>query len=705
MKKRLLLMLIALCALPFLIGAGTSTSAEAGLSVSAIVDGVEISAVEANGEKYLFMPSDADITKLSLRFKLNGVEAASVTLSGENGSIKAAEVIDLRNVAGSDRQGCYVFSAEAAGTYERINIMLGEGISSIYLRSGDAEKNREWVDLSKSNVAKGSMLMVTEKGEIIYDGALGQIKARGNSTFREYPKKAYQIKLETKTDLLGTGEKVKTWVLLANYGDATMQHDKLMKDLASSLGMPYTASCGWVNLYYDGEYRGVYLLSEKVSVGSAGVDITDMEEVYEKLNSDYGDDVEVAEGTNVYGQKYLYTPGLTEPEEITGGYLIERNLDFIDEVNGFYTSQGAAFNLKSPEWTGNAAMDYISSYYQEFEDAVFATDENGNYTGINPVTNKSFDEYVDLSSLVQVFLLQELALNPDGFESSFFFYKDAGGIMYAGPIWDQDIVLGTGWTKYIPHTVVDYHYLEAGLIRIPAFRKAVEEYFTLTFMPVVEKWLGQAGTIEKNSALLASDAAMNYKLWPYVRIGDPANEGHLWARGTDYAKVTQDMESWVVKRLDVMKSLYYNEDCVLRYRDVSEKNWMYGAVCFVTGRGLMQGVGSEMFAPGKAMDQGTLFTVLARLEGTDTTPAAGAAWYTPGMNWAHEQGFLVSEEPNAYLPRERLAWVLWKLKGMPDTDGAITGFSDIEKISGECRTAMSWAVENGILQGDVICSP
>ncbi len=466
MRKKLLSALLALSMLPGLMGAGIPAENE--LDISAIVDGVEISAVEAEGETYLFLPPNADVNKLSLRFELDGEEVAA-TLSGENGSIKTAETINLFNVAGKDRQGRYVFSVEAEGMRERVYLMQGSGLATMYLWSDSVEENRQWVDASKKNEANGSMLLLAEDGESVYDGGLTQIKTRGNTTFKYFPKKAYQIKLEKKTDLLGNGEKVKTWVLLANYGDATLMHDKFFKDLAAELGMSYTASCDWVNLYYDGEYRGVYLLSEKVSVGSDAVDITDMEELYEEFNEGYGDDMETTEGVNAYGQKFLYTEGLTEPEDITGGWLIEKNYTGIDEANGFYTSRDMTFNAKSPEFAGKEAMEYISEYYQAFENAVFATDEEGNYTGYNAETGKYYYEYCDLESLVQVFLIQELGRNPDGFVSSCFFRKEAGETMYIGPIWDQDMTLGTGWANYIAPNSTDYHYIAKPLYKCYLF--------------------------------------------------------------------------------------------------------------------------------------------------------------------------------------------------------------------------------------------
>ena len=556
MKKKLLSLLLALCML--LPAAASAATIQPDLSVSTQVDGQELSGVKVNGETHLFLPASADPDNLFLCFAAEDGSPVTATLTGEMGSASSLAPFDLSQVAGTDGKGRYVLSAQLENGHSfRFYVMQGGGdMPTLYLTSNDPEEDRTWVDTSKKNKAKGSMEMRTAGGETIYSGGLTEIKARGNSTFAHYPKKAYQIKLETKTDLLGIGEKGKTWVLLANYGDATGMHDKLFKDLASELGMPYVVDCDWVNLYYDGQYRGIYLLGEKNSVGSTGVDITDLEEAYEDLNPSYGDDTTEAEGINAYDQIYWYTTGLTEPENITGGWLIEKNHDYIDEACGFFTAQGVGFNAKSPEYAGSEAMAYISEYYQAFEDAAYATDAEGNYTGYNTETGKYYYDYVDLESLVQAFLLQELALNPDGFISSMYFHKDADGMMYCGPIWDQDMTLGTGWSKYISPNVEDYHYLAEALIQIPSFRTAVEEYFTYTFAPAVEELLGSVGKIADYKATLASNAAMNSILWPYVRVGDPANESHLWAEGANYQTVTADMEAWLTKRLAVLEERF-----------------------------------------------------------------------------------------------------------------------------------------------------
>ena len=525
-------------------------------SVAATVDGHQITLTEKGDAKYLFLPASADLTKLSLTF---ATEPAShkVMLSGNKGMTYLSDAVDVTEVAAVGADGYREITASVGKGKQPLTfrVMQASAIPTMYLTSSDAAQGRDWVDASKSNAATGTMNLIGADGAPVYSGELKQIKARGNSTFTYAPKKSYQIKLAEAGDLLGTGEQVKTWVLLASYFDATQMHDKMVKDLAAKLGLPYTASCDWVNLYYDGVYRGVYLLSEKNSVGETSVAITDMEQEYERLNTGYGTDMTTALAENSYGQQYQYTKDLTEPEDITGGYLIELNHNMWDEASGFKTRQGVAFNVKSPEWCGEAAMKYISEYYQAFEDAVYATDDTGAYTGYNASTGKYFYDYVDMDSLVKVFLLQELSLNCDGFISSVYFYKDADGKMFAGPIWDQDMTFGTGWNKTNDAEIVDYHYLAKALIQIPAFKTAVVEYYSSTFAPAVREWLGNNGTIAHQYSLLKDNAAMNYTIWDYIRIGNPENEGHIW-QGASYQSVVDEMTTWIENRLANMDSRF-----------------------------------------------------------------------------------------------------------------------------------------------------
>lgn len=519
-------------------------------AMTATVDGMQIPAVDVKGTNYLFLPASADLANLDVTITRSANDG-SLVVAGDQSSQSVTGNAATLNVSAlaSEMDGYRLLTAKVGnGTAFTVRIMQATSLPTIYLTSTDANtQGRSYVDSSKQNTTTAALRMIDANGGEIAATSITELKARGNSTFTYAEKKSYQIKLETASNLLQNGENVKTWVLLANYFDATLMHDKLFKDMAAALGMPYTASCDWVNLYYDGEYRGVYLLSEKNAVKDTGINITDLEAAYKDQNPEYGTNMTTATGTNAYGGSYTYTTGLTDPTDITGGYLLELNHDAPDEVNGFVTKKGKGVNVKSPEWCGDAAMEYISEYYQAFENAVYAMDENGNYTGIND-DGKHYYEYVDRDSLVKIFLLQELALSPDGFISSLYFYKDANGIMYAGPIWDQDMTLGTGWTKYISPDTTDYHYLAEALIQIPDFREAVIAYYNETFAPQANALIAEDGMIYGYADRLTDSAEMNFVLWPYIRVGDPNNAEHIW-KNTTYASVLADMQNWLTQRI------------------------------------------------------------------------------------------------------------------------------------------------------------
>lgn len=536
-------------------------------TVSARVDGRTVTSLSADGSQYLFLPASADLNKLALSVDTQNCTNPTVELQGSKGTEKLGKTVNVTKLADAD-DGLYtltvLINGKAAGT---VCVAQSENLSALYITSDDpSAQGRDFVDASKSNIATAQMLLVDKDGKAVYDGALTQLKARGNTTFTVAEKKSYQIKLDKKSDLVACGEKVKTWTLLAGYNDATFLHDKLFKDLAASLGMPYTAASDWVDLYYDGVYRGTYLVSEKNAVNKTGVDITDMEDAYAGVNAGYGSNMTTATAENRYGQTYQYTTGLTEPANITGGYLLELNGTKLsgtpepkyDEASGFITGKGSAMNVKSPEWCGKDAMAYISEYYQAFEDAVYAQDADGNYTGYNAETGKYYYEYCDLTSLVQAYLLQSLSGNSDAFYSSLFFYKDADGLMYAGPVWDMESTCGSGWNGYIgpDNDFINGRYLVTALLKIPGFRAAVSNYYHDTFLAQAQQLVGDDGKVMTGAARLSASAAMNYRQWPLIRVGNPNQSSHFWPAGTTYADTVADMNDWLTKRIVQMSAVY-----------------------------------------------------------------------------------------------------------------------------------------------------
>ena len=510
-----------------------------------------------NRQSWLFLPSSADLTQIDLTegedevYEIDSdVQSLTYTVSGDLGTASSFP-IDMTALAAPSDDGSYHISVTAshgdqALSYE-LQIMALRDIPAMFLSSSPEDAGRDYVDAAKGNSVTGSMVMVAADGSVIYDNTLSQIKSRGNSTFLFYPKKPYQIKLDKKSDLLGNGEKLKTWVLLADYADPSMFRDKLCKDLAREMTLPGTPECDWVDLYFDGEYRGVYLLTEKVQVSSTGLDITDLEGAYEDVNPAYGEDAVAVIDQNQYGNEICYVTDLTDPEDISNGYLVELNYQRADEICWFKTSRGWAFNVKAPEFLSRNALDYISSRYQEFEDAVYGKDANGVY-GVNPDTGKAFTEYCDLDSLARMYLIYLFSDNQDAYVQSTYFYLEDGKI-HAGPIWDSDQTFGISWTEaQSPDDALPWTYLTEALVEIPAFQSAVQAIYQEEFRDLALRFANE--TVPGYENLLAGSEKGNHVLWPeyYILSG----MGEAYPAGTGYETIVSDTAQWMRDRVVYM---------------------------------------------------------------------------------------------------------------------------------------------------------
>ena len=133
--------------------------------------------------------------------------------------------------------------------------------------------------------------------------------------------------------------------------------------------------------------------------------------------------------------------------------------------------------------------------------------------------------------------------------------------------------------------------------------------------------------------------------------------------------------------------------------DVPENSWYADAADFVAQRGLMSGVGENLFGGNQNTTRAMLMTILARMDGQDVS--GGATWYEKGMNWAKNNGVSDGTMPEVNITREQLATMLYsyaKLKGVDTTQGgmAVREFDDFEQVSDYAGEAMTWAVNTGI---------
>ena len=136
--------------------------------------------------------------------------------------------------------------------------------------------------------------------------------------------------------------------------------------------------------------------------------------------------------------------------------------------------------------------------------------------------------------------------------------------------------------------------------------------------------------------------------------------------------------------------------------DVPENSWYADAADFVAQRGLMSGVGENLFGGNQNTTRAMLMTILARMDGQNVT--GGATWYEKAMNLAKQTGVSDGTMPEVNITREQLATMLYsyaKLKGLDTTQGgmAVREFNDYDSISSWAGQSMTWAVNAGILSG------
>ena len=235
---------------------------------------------------------------------------------------------------------------------------------------------------SKSTYKWASMTIADDEGNTTFDSV--QIRGRGNSTWN-MAKKPYRLKFPKKQRLLGPERaNAKSWTLLANAGDKTMMRNALASDVGQMLGMVFNPGARFVDLYLNSTYRGTYQISDQVNINKLRVNITE--------------------------QKYRVRDPKTN---VSGGYLMEVGTDG-GEV--FVTQRGVRIRVYDPEDSiGSLQRDYIRGYVQSFEDALFGKEFYDKKKGWLP--------YVDTTSLVNLYLANEIAANADGFYSTYF-YKD-----------------------------------------------------------------------------------------------------------------------------------------------------------------------------------------------------------------------------------------------------------------------------------------
>lgn len=175
-----------------------------------------------------------------------------------------------------------VFTDSDGSVMERTKVSFynSDNTPSIFIDT--LSGSMEYLDSDKGNSEKGKILILDSDGKTEYKGRLEEIKGHGNSTWQR-AKKPYAFKLYKEENLFNMGSS-KNWVLLSNSMDKSMARNSLIADAARDLNLPASPKMCYADIYLNGSYNGLYLLSTKTEIGKGRIDITDLDRMNKLVN-------------------------------------------------------------------------------------------------------------------------------------------------------------------------------------------------------------------------------------------------------------------------------------------------------------------------------------------------------------------------------------------------------------------------------------
>jgi hypothetical protein len=293
---------------------------------------------------------------------------------------------------------------------------------------------------------------VTVAEEMIFTGTIG-IELRGSTSRRLFDKKSFAIETwdENGNDIdvsINSLPEEEDWVLYGPYSDKTLMRNILMYDLAREIG-GYASRGFFTEVEVNGEYEGVYVFMEKIKRDDNRLALSNL-----RPSENSGEDL-----TGGYILKIDKTAGDSDDEDWSGDHEYTQEISFRSQY-GVYGNdlEYSAYGAKRGEETyylyedpsaadiTSEQKNYIQTYIHEFETAI-----------INNEHQLAYQNYIDIDSFVDHFILNELSGNPDAYRLSTYLHKDKSEKLKMGPIWDFNIAFGNDGRSATEGWVIDYN--------------------------------------------------------------------------------------------------------------------------------------------------------------------------------------------------------------------------------------------------------
>jgi len=352
-----------------------------------------------------------------------------------------------------------------------------------------------------------------------YEGR-GKIRGRGNSTWLWYPKKPYRIKLDEKAEILGLDAN-KDWVLLANYRDPTHLMNTFVFEMGQGLGMPYTNHTRFVEVTLNGDYKGLYQLTEQVEVAKGRVDIGKKKGWLLSLDVDDGPKEAPEAGDNFWSEVYRMPVCVKSPE---------------------------AEDYATPETLRDDARTALATLE----------------TAIQQHDYDALAKLCDIPVMIDYLLIQEFVYNVEvAAPRSIFLYKDKGddAKWTFGPLWDFDAGFDFDWSQMTTGHKFFADYRETVLGTDPA--RHVSDY-TYTSSFFTDMWKSKQFVSEVKVRWNRMRPRIMAEFWPrtkaYAEAAAEAMERNARRWPIDRQPKTEinRMEKWLNSRTVYMDNIVTN---------------------------------------------------------------------------------------------------------------------------------------------------
>ena len=355
-----------------------------------------------------------------------------------------------------------------------------------------------------------------------YEGR-GRIRGRGNSTWEWYAKKPYRIKLDEKASILGLCEE-KDWVLLANFRDPTKLMNTLVFEMGDRLGIPYPNHTRWIELTLNGDYMGLYQLTEQVEQGKNRVNIDKKAGWLLSFDSDDGPELSPGADDNFWSQVYRMPVCVKSPE-------ISEKIEVKSEKSLIGDAKKALGDL---------------------ENIILSHD----YEALKQVCN--------VPVMIDYLLIQEYIYNVEvAAPRSIFIHKDSGddALWTFGPLWDFDAGFDFDWGHMYDGHGYFTDYRETVLGTDPARHISNYDYVPSFF---TDMWKSRQFVSEVKARWKQIRPRITAEFWPEAkRYAEAAAEAmerdaKRWPIDKQYKTEINRMEKWLNARAVYMDNIVGN---------------------------------------------------------------------------------------------------------------------------------------------------